>query len=161
MDVAVSLTLGSKARWNASVPTTPTATSATAATIARIFFMARFLLDGNRIKGQDTTDARAPVLRQRAVEKAVSYTHLAFPYRPDDELQAELIDAGALAAKAEGKRGTIVVITSDGYSFFLERNRAERERVRREKRDARLIGLSALFAALCVVAGFLLGRFLA
>ena len=69
----------------------------------------------------------------------------AFPYRPD----------------AEGKRGTIVVITSDGYSFFLERNRAERERVRREKRDARLIGLSALFAALCVVAGFLLGRFLA
>ena len=76
----------------------------------------------------------------------------AFPYRPDDELQAELIDAGALAAKAEGKRGTIVVITSDGYSFFLERNRAERER---------LIGLSALFAALCVVAGFLLGRFLA
>ena len=78
-----------------------------------------------------------------------------------DELQAELIDAGALAAKAEGKRGTIVVITSDGYSFFLERNRAERERVRREKRDARLIGLSALFAALCVVAGFLLGRFLA
>ena len=54
-----------------------------------------------------------------------------------------------------------MVITSDGYSFFLERNRAERERVRREKRDARLIGLSALFAALCVVAGFLLGRFLA
>lgn len=37
----------------------------------------------------------------------------------------------------------------------------EGERVRREKRDARLIGLSALFAALCVVAGFLLGRFLA
>ena len=74
----------------------------------------------------------------------------AFPYRPDDDLQCELI-----------KRGTIVVITSDGYSFFLERNRAERERVRREKRDARLIGLSALFAALCVVAGFLLGRFLA
>ncbi|GKG90171.1 hypothetical protein CE91St32_12130 [Gordonibacter pamelaeae] len=69
MDVAVSLTLGSKARWNASVPTTPTATSATAATIARIFFMARFLLDGNGIKGQDTTDALAPVLRQRAVEK--------------------------------------------------------------------------------------------
>ena len=60
----------------------------------------------------------------------------AFPYRPDDELQAELIDAGALAAKAEGKRGTIVVITSDGYSFFLERNRAERERVRRATRGS-------------------------
>lgn len=85
----------------------------------------------------------------------------AFPYRPDDELQAELIDCGALAAKAEGKRGTIVVITSDGYSFFLERNRAERERARREKRDARLIGLSAFFAALCMAVGFLLGRFLA
>ena len=85
----------------------------------------------------------------------------AFPYRPDDELQAELIDCGALATKAEGKRGTIVVITSEGYSYFLELRRAERERIRREKRDARLIGLSAFFAALCVIVGFLLGRFVA
>lgn len=95
-----------------------------------------------------------------SVENELVY-HCAFPYRPNDELQAELIAAGALATKAEGKRGTIVVITSEGYSFVLERNRAERERVRREKHDVRLIALSAFFAALCVVGGFLLGRFLA
>ncbi len=85
----------------------------------------------------------------------------AFPYRPDDELQVELLERGALATKVEAKRGTIVVITSEGYSYFLEKRRDEIERRRREKRDARLIALSALFAALCVVAGFLLGRFLA
>lgn len=84
----------------------------------------------------------------------------AFPYRPEDELQAELIERGALAAKAEGKRGSIVVITSDGYSYFLEKRHEQAERKRREKRDARLIAWSALFAALCVVTGFLLGRFL-
>ncbi|MEF9875494.1 MAG: hypothetical protein RSB04_05185 [Gordonibacter sp.] len=85
----------------------------------------------------------------------------AFPYRPDDELQAELIEQGALAARAEGKRGAIVVITSDGYSYFLEKRREQVERKRREKRDARLIALSALFAALCIIIGFLLGRFFA
>lgn len=85
----------------------------------------------------------------------------AFPFRPDDELQAELIERGALATKAEGRRGTIVVITSEGYSYFLEKARAERERVRREKRDARLIGFAAVLGAACVVVGFLLGRFVA
>lgn len=85
----------------------------------------------------------------------------AFPFRPDDELQAELIERGALATKTEGRRGTIVVITSEGYSYFLEKARAERERVRREKRDARLIGFAAVLGAACVVVGFLLGRFVA
>lgn len=85
----------------------------------------------------------------------------AFPYRPDDELQVELIDSGALTAKTEGKRGAIVLISSEGYSYFLEKRRAEIDRKRREKRDARLIALSALFAVLCVVGGFLLGKFVA
>lgn len=85
----------------------------------------------------------------------------AFPYRPDDELQMELIEREALRAKPDEKRGTIVVITSDGYSYFLERRREERERERWERREARLIGMSALFSALCVIVGFLFGRFVA
>ena len=42
--------------------------------------------------------------------------HCAFPYRPDNDLQAELIDAGYLVAKADRAHGTIVRITSAGYS---------------------------------------------
>lgn len=82
----------------------------------------------------------------------------AFPYRPDDELQAELIEHGALAVKAEQRRGNIAVITSEGYSFFLEKRRAEAEKKRREKREIRLVLISVLLGALCVAAGFLLSR---
>lgn len=85
----------------------------------------------------------------------------AFPYRPNDDLQAELIARGALAKKDNDRHGAIVAITSDGYSYFPERNRIERERLRRERRETRLVGLASLFAALSVVVGFLLGRFLA
>ena len=85
----------------------------------------------------------------------------AFPHYPEDELQSELIERGALAVKPDPRRGAIVVITSDGYSYLLERHRAEFERVRREKRAVRLITLSALFGAACIVVGFLLGRFVA
>lgn len=85
----------------------------------------------------------------------------AFPHYPEDELQAELIERGALAVKPDPKRGAIVVITSDGYSYILERQRAEFERVRREKREVRLVALSALFGATCILVGFLLGRFAA
>ena len=38
--------------------------------------------------------------------------HCAFPYRPDNDLQAELIDAGYLVAKADRAHGTIVRITT-------------------------------------------------
>ena len=51
--------------------------------------------------------------------------------------------------------------TSDGYSYFPAKHQEEVEKQRAHKRESRLIGLSALFAALCVIAGFLLGRFLA
>ena len=85
----------------------------------------------------------------------------AFPYRPDDDLQMELIESGALVAKQDEKRGVIVTITSGGRSYFPELQRAEAERLRHERRDTKLIALSAVFAALCVVAGFMLGRFVA
>ena len=51
--------------------------------------------------------------------------HCAFPYRPDNDLQAELIDAGYLVAKADRAHGTIVRITSAGYSYFPELMREE------------------------------------
>ena len=84
----------------------------------------------------------------------------AFPYRPDDDLQCELIERGALARRADERRGSVVAITSDGYSYFPAKREAELELRRKSKREARLVALSALFSLIAVVAGFLLGRFL-
>lgn len=85
----------------------------------------------------------------------------AFPLRPDDDLQRELIERGALAKRSDGRRGTIVAITTDGYSYFPAKRRVEAERLREQKRETRLVGMSACFAAACIIVGFLLGRFLA
>ena len=87
--------------------------------------------------------------------------HCAFPYRPDDDLQVELIAHGALMQKIDDRRGTVVTITSDGYSYFPMLKQEEEERKRRERRETRLVGTAALFAALSVVIGFLLGKFFA
>ena len=113
------------------------------------------------------------LLQERELARLLDYEHATcsvggelvyrcvFPYRPDDDLQRELIENGALAAKQDDKRGVVVTITSDGRSYFPELRRAEAERLREQRRDARLVALSALFAAACTVAGFLLGRFVA
>ena len=42
----------------------------------------------------------------------------AFPLRPDDDLQRELIERGALAKRPDDRRGTVVALTTDGYSYF-------------------------------------------
>lgn len=81
----------------------------------------------------------------------------AFPYRPDNDLQAELIEAGALNVKNDPRHGTIVVISSSGYSHFPEKARDEKAEYDRARRDARLIGMTALFSAVCMAVGFLLG----
>lgn len=54
---------------------------------------------------------------QRAPSTATSCI-TAFPYRPDDDLQVELIAHGARMQKIDDRRGTVVTITSDGYSYF-------------------------------------------
>ncbi len=82
----------------------------------------------------------------------------AFPYRPDDDLQCELIERGALARRADERRGSVVAITSDGYSYFRAKEREEAEARRRSRREVRLVALSALFSAVCMAVGFLLGR---
>ena len=82
----------------------------------------------------------------------------AFPYRPDDDLQCELIERGALARPADERRGSVVAITSDGYSYFPAKDREEAETRRRSRREVRLVALSALFSAVCMAVGFLLGR---
>lgn len=66
--------------------------------------------------------------------------HCAFPYRPDDDLQVELIAHGALMQKIDDRRGTVVTITSDGYSYFPMLKQEEEERKRRERRETRLVG---------------------
>lgn len=85
----------------------------------------------------------------------------AFPLRPDDDLQRELIERGALAKRSDGKRGTVVAITTDGYSYFPAKRRAQEQQLRAQSRETRLVALSACFAAACVVIGFVLGRFVA
>ena len=82
----------------------------------------------------------------------------AFPYRPDDDLQCELIERSALARRADERRGSVVAITSDGYSYFPAKEREEAEARRRSRREVRLVALSALFSAVCMAVGFLLGR---
>lgn len=113
------------------------------------------------------------LLQERELERLIDYERstctvngdlvyrCAFPYRPDDDLQVELLERGALARKTDEHRGAVVCITSDGYSYFPAKHQKEVEKQRAHKRESRLIGLSALFAALCVITGFLLGRFLA
>ena len=83
----------------------------------------------------------------------------AFPYRPDDDLQRELIERGALAKRPDERRGTVVAITTDGYSYFPAKRREQEERLRDQKRDTRLIGMSAGFSAACIIVGFILGKF--
>ncbi|WP_080797081.1 hypothetical protein [Arabiibacter massiliensis] len=118
-------------------------------------------------------DIELNIMQERELDRLIDYERAtctvdgelvyrcAFPYRPDDDLQRELIERGALAVRPDERRGSVVAITSDGYSYFPALRREEIERERARRRDARLIGLAALFSALSVVAGFLLGRFLA
>jgi predicted transcriptional regulator len=86
--------------------------------------------------------------------------HCAFPYRPDNDLQAELIELGYLAAKNDRDHGTVVRITSEGYSYFPALMREEDEKTDRSRRDARLIAITAVFCALCMVIGFMCGYLL-
>lgn len=84
----------------------------------------------------------------------------AFPLRPEDDLQSELIARGALAKRPDDRRGTVVAITTDGYSYFPAKRRAQAERLRDKKHDTRIVALSACFAAVCMLVGFLLGHFI-
>ena len=86
--------------------------------------------------------------------------HCAFPYRPDNDLQAELIELGYLATKNDRAHGTVVLITSDGYSYFPNLMREEDEKRERAHRDSRLIGLTAIFIMLSMIIGFLCGYLL-
>ena len=83
--------------------------------------------------------------------------HCAFPFRPDNDLQTELIASGHLVVKSNRSHGSVVMISSEGYSYFPTLARQERERKDRERRDARLIAITALFTCLGMVIGFLAG----
>ncbi len=84
----------------------------------------------------------------------------AFPLRPEDELQQELINRGALAKRPDERRGTVVAITTDGYSYFPAQRRIQAERLRDKKHDTKIVALTALFSAVCVIVGFLIGYFI-
>ena len=86
----------------------------------------------------------------------------AFPYRPDNRLQAELISLGALAVMsqqtAQGTAHPVVTITDEGDAFFTEKARRERVERKQQRRDYTLVLISGAFAMLCTVIGFLVGR---
>ena len=110
------------------------------------------------------------LMQERELERLIDYERstctvggdlvyrCAFPYRPEDDLQHELIERGALVQKKDDRHGTVVAITSDGYSYFPAKEREEAEARRRSRREVRLVALSALFSAVCMAVGFLLGR---
>ena len=85
--------------------------------------------------------------------------HCAFPYRPDDELQYELIAHGALGKRLDDHNQVVVIITSEGYSYFPARQREEAQRRAQRSHEVRLVVFSALFGVLCVVLGFVLGHY--
>lgn len=86
----------------------------------------------------------------------------AFPLRPENRLQTELISLGALDVVsqrvADGSTQPVVTITDEGYTFFTEKARREREERRQQRRDYLLVLISGAFAMLCTVIGFLIGR---
>lgn len=85
----------------------------------------------------------------------------AFPVRENDTLQAELIDKGMLAIRSDQRRGSVVVITSDGYSYFAELQRDEMERAREQRRDVRIATYSVMLGAICAIVGFIIGHIFA
>lgn len=54
----------------------------------------------------------------------------AFPLRPDDDLQRELIERGALAKRPDDRRGTVVAITTDATPTSPQNARAGRAQPR-------------------------------
>lgn len=86
---------------------------------------------------------------------------VAFPYRPNDMLQSELVQKGMLTVRDSTSHGAVVLISSDGYSYFAELQRMEVERRRASQRDLRIETFAVMLGAICVIVGFLLGRFLA
>ena len=96
------------------------------------------------------------ILQERELGRLLDYERATCTV---DDLQRELIERGALAKRPDDRRGTVVAITTDGYSYFPAKRKQQEERNRDKHHDTRLVGLSACFAAACVIIGFLLGRF--
>ena len=81
----------------------------------------------------------------------------AFPSRPDNDLQRELIAAGALVRRVDNMRGSIVVITSDGYSYFPELARIEQREIDQRRHERNMVVLTGVFCVICLIVGFVLG----
>ena len=66
------------------------------------------------------------LMQERELERLIDYERstctvggdlvyrCAFPYRPEDDLQHELIERGALVQKKDDRHGTVVAFPSDG-----------------------------------------------
>ncbi len=85
----------------------------------------------------------------------------AFPLLENNTLQTELIEKGMLAVRADQHRGSVVVITSDGYSYFAELQRSEMEHAREQRREVRIVTYSVMLGAICAIVGFIIGHIFA
>ena len=82
----------------------------------------------------------------------------AFPLRPQDALQAELVDRGMLEVKTSADSDRpFVVISAEGYSYVDRIEEEDRRERRLERRDWLIVLVSGLFGMLCTLIGLLIG----
>ncbi len=96
--------------------------------------------------------------RDRCSADGMVVYQCAFPLRPHDPLQAELVDAGVLAVKTSADSDRpFVVISPDGYACVDRIEERERRERRWERRDWLIVLVSGLFGMLCTLIGLLIG----
>lgn len=121
-------------------------------------------MDGKRLNGRQMAELQRLVEfeRDKCSASGMVVYQCAFPLRPHDPLQAELVESGVLAVKttAESDR-PFVAITREGYAFVEEREEAELEQRRQERRDWTVVLVSGLFGMLCTIIGVFVGMNLA
>ena len=89
--------------------------------------------------------------RDRCSADGMVVYQCAFPLRPQDALQAELVDRGMLEVKTSADSDRpFVVISAEGYSYV---DRIEEE----DRRDWLIVLVSGLFGMLCTLIGLLIG----
>ena len=82
----------------------------------------------------------------------------AFPLRPQDALQAELVDRGMLEVKTSADSDRpFIVISAEGYSYVDRIEEEDRRERRLERRDWLIVLVSGLFGMLCTLIGLLIG----
>lgn len=96
--------------------------------------------------------------RDRCSADGMVVYQCAFPLRPQDPLQAELVDAGVLVVKTSADSDRpFVVIAPEGYACIDRVEEQERRERYWERRDWAIVLIAGLFGMLCTLIGLLIG----